>query len=292
MLRADPGGVEFAWQGSSRDDLLRAMAVDCPRTSQGRQALELALAGRRALVTGASRGIGLATARTLAAEGCQVHLVARTAADLETAAHAIAEATGLTPAWTAVDLADSANVDALAAALSGTDILVNNAGAIPAGSLDAVDEARWRAAWDLKVFGYINMTRRFYAAMRETGGGVIVNIIGAGGEKPTAAYAAGAGGNAALMALTRALGARSTLDGIRVVGINPGFIETERMVTMQRAFATEKLGDPARWRELLDPDFPPGKVEHIADMVAFLASGRSAFTTGTIITIDGGLCAR
>ncbi|MGE0484615.1 MAG: short-chain dehydrogenase/reductase [Gammaproteobacteria bacterium] len=254
--------------------------------------MDLGLVGRRALVTGASKGIGLATARTLAAEGCAVHLVARTAADLEAAATGITASTGITPTWDALDLADSTAVDTLAAAHDDIDILVNNAGAIPAGSLDAIDEARWRAAWDLKVFGYINMSRRFYAAMRERRRGVIVNIVGAGGEKPTAAYAAGAGGNAALMALTRALGARSTLDGIRVVGINPGYIETERMVTMQRAFAAERLGDAERWRELLDRDFPPGKVEHIADMVAFLASDRSAFTTGTIVTIDGGMCAR
>jgi NAD(P)-dependent dehydrogenase (short-subunit alcohol dehydrogenase family) len=254
--------------------------------------MDLGLAGRRALVTGASKGIGLAAARALAGEGCAVHLVARTAGDLAAAADGIAASTGIAPTWDALDLADSANVDALAAAHADLDILVNNAGAIPAGSLDAVDEARWRAAWDLKVFGYINLMRHFYAAMRERGRGVIVNVIGAGGEKPTAAYAAGAGGNAALMALTRALGARSTLDGIRVVGINPGYIETERMVTMQRAFAAERLGDAERWRELLDRDFPPGKVEHIADMVTFLASDRSAFTTGTVVTIDGGMCAR
>ncbi|MEQ8230573.1 MAG: short-chain dehydrogenase/reductase [Gammaproteobacteria bacterium] len=254
--------------------------------------MDLALQGRRALVTGASKGIGFAVARTLADEGCAVHLVARTATDLEAAAAAIETATGSMPTWAALDLADSANVDALAAAHADTDILVNNAGAIPAGSLEAVDEARWRSAWDLKVFGYINLCRHFYASMRARGRGVIVNVIGAGGEKPTAAYAAGAGGNAALMALTRALGARSTLDGIRVVGINPGLIETARLVTMQRAMAAEKLGDPERWRELLDYEFPPGQPEHIADMVAFLASDRSAFTTGTIVTVDGGLCAR
>jgi len=262
------------------------------RSARGRVLVELGLKGRRALVTGASKGIGLAVARVLATEGCTVHLVARTAADLAAATADITAETGTEPTCSALDLAESASIDALATSHADIDILVNNAGAIPAGSLDAVDEARWRAAWDLKVFGYINMCRRFYAAMRERGGGVIINVIGAGGEKPTAAYAAGAGGNAALMALTRALGARSTLDGVRVVGVNPGLIETERLVTMQRAFAAERLGDAERWRELLDADFPPGKPEHIADMVAFLASDRSANTTGTIVTIDGGLCAR
>ncbi len=108
----------------------------------------------------------------------------------------------------------------------------------------------------------------------------------------SAGYLAGAGGNAALMGVTRALGGVSLRDGIRVVGINPGLIETERLVTMQRTHASRVLGDAERWREMLDPDFPPGQPAHIADMVAFLASPRSGNTTGTIITIDGGMCAR
>lgn len=113
-----------------------------------------------------------------------------------------------------------------------------------------------------------------------------------GGERPSADYAAGAGGNAALMGITRALGGKSRKDGIRVVGINPGLIETERAITMLRTLAELHLGDPERWQEMVDPDFPAGQPEHIADMVAFLASPRSANTTGTIITIDGGKCSR
>jgi len=113
-----------------------------------------------------------------------------------------------------------------------------------------------------------------------------------GGEKPMPGYAAGAGGNAALMALTRALGSNSVKDGVRVVAINPGLIETERLVRMQRVFAENQLGAAGRWREMLDPDFPPGRPQHIAAMVAFLASPLSANTTGTVITIDGGLSAR
>jgi len=253
--------------------------------------MDLGLQGRRAVVTGASKGIGRATAAVLAAEGCDVHLVARSAAELENAAADIAAASGRRVSFSALDLSVSANVDSLAAEVSGYDILVNNAGAIPAGTIDEVTEDTWRAAWDLKVFGYINLMRRMYADMRGRGG-VIINVIGVGGERPSAGYAAGAGGNAALMAMTRALGGPSTRDGIRVVAINPGLIETERLVTMHRTWAAARLGDAGRWRELQDPDFPPGQPEHIADMVAFLASDRSANTTGTVITIDGGLCAR
>ena len=123
-------------------------------------------------------------------------------------------------------------------------------------------------------------------------GGVIINIIGTGGERVTAGYLAGAGGNAALMAVTRALGGVSRRDGIRVIGINPGQIETDRLVTMLRVHAARELGDAERWRDMLDAEFPPGQPEHIADMVAFLACARSSNTTGTVITIDGGHCAR
>jgi NAD(P)-dependent dehydrogenase (short-subunit alcohol dehydrogenase family) len=192
----------------------------------------------------------------------------------------------------AADLGTSAGLKELADAASDADILVNNAGAIPAGNIDAIDEDTWRHAWDLKVFGYINLMRIWNARMRERGRGVIVNIIGAGGERPSAGYAAGAGGNAALMALTRALGGASTRYGVRIVGINPGAIATDRMVTMLKVRAKEKFGDESRWQEMLDPVFPPGTPEQIADATAFLASDLSANTTGTILTIDGGHCSR
>lgn len=253
--------------------------------------MDLDLAGKRALVTGGSKGIGLACARVLKQEGCHVRIVARTTRDLLGAIDELRAIPHGEVDHLAYDLSVSANVDELAARSVDTDILVNNAGAIPAGPLAAIDERTWRAAWDLKVFGYINLCRRMYDYMRGRGG-VIINIIGVGGERPTADYAAGAGGNAGLMAFTRALGGRSLLDGIRVVGVNPGLIETDRLRTMLRTHAANKLGDPERWREMTDPDFPPGKPADIAHAVAFLASPRSANTTGTIVTIDGGYCGR
>lgn len=251
----------------------------------------LQLTGKRALVTGASKGIGRATARALAREGCDVHLAARDGAALRLLAEELGAETGRRVTWTALDIAESVALERLCAEAGTLDILVNNAGAIPAGTLEEVDEERWRAAWDLKVFGYVNLTRRVYATMRGRGG-VIVNVIGAGGERVSAGYIAGAGGNAALMGITRALGGVSRRDGLRVVGINPGLIVTERMEAMQRIHAARELGDAERWREMLDPVYPPGQPEHIADLVCFLASPRSGNTTGTVITCDGGMCAR
>ena len=252
--------------------------------------MDLGLRGRKALVTGASKGIGRACAEALAEEGCDVVLVSRTAADLETVRAKIVGQHNVAVRYYPFDLSDSRNVDKLAEECSDTEILINNAGAIPGGNIDAVDEARWRAAWDLKVFGYVNMTRRFYAVMRERKKGVIINIIGAAGENPDFDYVAGSSGNASLMAFTRAIGGTAPRDGLRVLGVNPGPVLTDRLVTLMRTRAQTQFGDAERWTEYMKP-LAFGRAampEEIAWMAAFLASDKSAYTTGTIVTVDGG----
>ena len=252
--------------------------------------MELGLRGRKALVTGASKGIGRACAEVLAEEGCDVVLVSRTAADLEAARAAIVAKHNVAVRFYPLDLSDSRNVDRLAAECAETDLLVNNAGAIPGGDIALVDEARWRTAWDLKVFGYVNMTRRFYALMAARKKGVIVNIIGAAGESVQSDYIVGSSGNASLMAFTRAMGGTAPRDGLRVVGINPGPVETDRMTTRLRREAQAQFGDAERWRELTK-GMAFGRAAtpyEIAWMAAFLASDKSAYTTGTIVTVDGG----
>jgi 3-oxoacyl-[acyl-carrier protein] reductase len=252
--------------------------------------MDLGLRGRKALVTGASKGIGRACAEALAEEGCDVVLVARTASDLDKARGEIAGRHNVAVRCYPLDLSQAKNVDTLAAECPDIDILVNNAGAIPGGDIAQIDEARWRGAWDLKVFGYINMTRRFYALMAARHHGVIINILGAAGENPDFDYIAGSSGNASLMAFTRAMGGTAPRDGLRVVGINPGPVMTERLVTLTRTRAETRFGDPERWRELMQ-GYAFGraaKPEEIGWMAAFLASDRSGYTTGTIVTIDGG----
>src|SRR6202035_3037211 len=252
--------------------------------------MELGLRGRKALVTGASKGIGRACAEALAEEGGDVVLVSRTAADLEAARAAIVAKHNVAVRFYPLDLSDSRNVDKLAEACADTEILINNAGAIPGGNIAEIDEARWRQAWDLKVFGYINMTRRFYALMAERKQGVIVNVLGAAGENPDFDYVAGSSGNASLMAFTRAIGGTAPRDGLRVMGVNPGPVLTERLETLMRHRAQTRFGDPEKWTEQLKPLAfgRAAKPEEIAYMVAFLASDRSAYTTVSIVTIDGG----
>ena len=256
--------------------------------------MDLELQGQTALVTGGSRGIGRAVAERLAAEGCALHLAGRDAASLEQARREIEAAHGVTITVHAVDLADDAGVSALARACRDVDVLVNNAGAIPGGTIDRIANAAWKRAWDLKVFGYIALMRELLASMQERGRGVVVNVIGAAGERPDAGYIAGAGANAALMAMTRALGTASVDAGVRVVGINPGLVETERMVTLLRQRATQQFGDAERWREL-SRGLPFGRAAQpaeVADLVVFLVSARASYISGTIVTIDGGASGR
>lgn len=256
--------------------------------------MELGLKGRGALVTGGSRGLGYGIARVLAAEGCSLHLASRSAADLETARARLTQDYGAQVTCHALDLSKTENAVQLARACTDVDILVNNAGAIPQGTLAALDDRTFRDAWNLKVFGFIGITREIYAAMCRRRRGVIVNIIGVAGERPVANYIAGSMGNAALMAMTRALGAESPEYGVRVVGINPGGTETDRQIVRWRARAAKELGDAERWRELTT-GFPFGRlatVDEVAHTAAFLCSDLSAYTTGTIITIDGGASAR
>lgn len=256
--------------------------------------MDLNLRGRTALITGASKGIGRAIAAVLAHEGCNLILVSRTAADLEAARSEIAASHNVRVVTHAFDLSASAAIKELVAAHPDIDILVNNAGAIPGGRLSQVDDTHWRQSWDLKVFGYINMCRAFYDAMKARKRGVIVNILGVAGERLEATYIAGSTGNAGLIAFTKTLGAASVADNIRVVGVNPGPIATERLEGLMRKRAQDQLGDAEKWREFYKP-LPFGRAgtpKEIADMVAFLASDLASYISGTVITIDGGLASR
>jgi len=254
--------------------------------------MDLGLKGRRVLITGGSQGIGYAIAQSFLAEGAGVVVVSRDRERLDKALAALAPAGPVR--GKAIDLSRRGAPEALADEFADTDILVNNAGAVPTGDIFSVDEARWREAWDLKVFGYVNLMRAMYRHMRGRPPKVIVNVLGLGGEKPQWHYVCGNAANVALMGVTKSLGGRSIDDGIRVVGVNPGGVETERMIAIQRARAQRELGDAERWREFFKdkPLERAGRPQEIADVVVFLASDRASWISGAVVPVDGGFLHR
>jgi NAD(P)-dependent dehydrogenase (short-subunit alcohol dehydrogenase family) len=253
--------------------------------------MDLNLRGRRALVTGASKGIGLAIADSLAAEGCEVQIVARTQADLDTAAAAISARHGVPTKGIAADLSTGAGVKAVAAACGDVDILVNSAGAVPRGTLLEIGEERWRKSWDLKVFGTFNLTREIYGPMCQRGRGVIINIAGMAGERPDAYYIAGSCANATLIMFSRSLGGDSVRYGVRVLAVNPGPVETEMHINNTKRLAKERFGDENRWRDIMAglPMKRAALPAEVSGMVAFLASDHCSYISGSSILIDGGL---
>ena len=256
--------------------------------------MDLKLDGKTALITGASMGIGEHIAETLATEGVHLHLTARSENKLQALKARISKASNVSVRLHPLDLTSEGASEHLAHEIGNIDILVNNAGAIPSGDLWDVDEAAWRNGFDLKVFGYINMCRQFYTKMKEDGGGVIINIIGKGGEVLDRNYIAGASGNISLMGFTRALGGFALDDNMRVLGINPGPVNTDRIYNMLKKWAEKDLGDAERYKELA-AGYPLGRPAHcreISDLVAFLASYRAGYITGTVFTVDGGISAR
>ncbi len=252
--------------------------------------MDLQLQGKRVVITGGSKGIGYATAQSFAREGARPLLVARSRPALDAARSNLQRETGVEAETLAADLSTPEGIAALAERCADTDILVNNAGAIPGGSLLELDDAHWRAAWELKLFGYIDLTRRVLPRMQARGGGVIVNIIGMAGAAPRFDYLCGSTANAALIAFTRAVGAASVRDGVRVFGINPSLTRSDRMETLLRRQAAQKWGDESRWAELTQR-LPFGRAidaREIADLAVFGCSPRAGYLSGTVIDVDAG----
>jgi len=256
--------------------------------------MDLQLKGQTVLITGASKGIGLATAESFAAEGCDLHLAARSGPALEAIKIRLERDFSIQVHVHTMDLAKSENILLLAQFAANADIVINNAGEVPSGPIESLSEEDWRRGYDLKLFGYINLTREMYAVMKVRGHGVIINDIGNSGENFDANYIAGSTGNAALMAFTKALGGQSLDFGVRIVGVNPGPVETDRMIKINKRRALDLYGDEARHVELRQkyPGGRPATAQEVADLMVFLASPRAGYITGSIVTIDGGISAR
>ena len=256
--------------------------------------VNLELQGKRALITGASKGIGRAIASRLAEEGCNLYLTARTLPDLAKLRDEIRARHAVEVGIHACDMMAKGAVAELAAACADADILINNAGATPTGPIEDATEDKWREGLELKVIATAMLTREIYLRMCERKAGVIINVIGNCGERPDPDIIVATITNSGLMAFTRALGSVSPAKGVRVLGVNPGPTLTERLQLLMEKKAQDRTGDAARWTELVAP-LPfgrPASPLEIADMVVFAASPRASYVSGTVLTVDGGVAYR
>ena len=251
--------------------------------------MDLHLQGRLALVTGGSKGIGLACAKALLAEGARVAIASRSQANIDAALETLPGGHGF-----AADFVDSeaaaAVIARIEAELGPIDILVNSAGAARRVAVDELNPAAWRAALDAKFFSYINAIDPLVKRMAARGRGVIVNIIGSGGKVASPTHLAGGAANAALMLATAGLGNAYARNGVRVVGVNPTMTETTRLLEGLAVTARQENISVEEARQRSVEAIPLGRLarpEEVADVVAFLASDRASYITAVTLGMDG-----
>ena len=258
--------------------------------------MDLGIAGRKALVTGGSLGIGRACAELLVAEGVHVAIAARNEKRLGAVASEIAAQTNGQVLPVAGDMSVAADVERVVAeatkALGQIDILVNNAGSAPLGLIGDLDDSVWQSSFDLKLMGYVRCARTVMPAMRERRWGRIINVIGNGGHFPTAKYIAGGAINAAILNITQALAEECGPDNVLVNGVNPSATATDRWAELvkQRVKMTGETEEQI-YAEVAarNPLGRIGEPKDIANMVVFLCSERASFVNGALIEVDGGV---
>lgn len=257
--------------------------------------MDLGLAGRIAVITGATGGIGQAIARTLAAEGCDVGLLVRDSARGDQLAAEVTSATGKRILTLQADVTRSADVKAAMAVaadqLGGIDILVNAAGGAARGTLEEVDEDQWLAHFAVKPLGLVWACREALPYLRKSHAGRIINIAGGHGKEPTSWTPMGGAINASVLSLSKALADDLAKDGITVNVINPGHTATGRWRRLIDRIASERDVDATEAEKFALERVPIGRpVEpgEIGAAVAFLASVQAGAITGVALSVDGG----
>jgi NAD(P)-dependent dehydrogenase (short-subunit alcohol dehydrogenase family) len=254
--------------------------------------MDLQLKGRHVLVTGGSRGIGLACARDFLAEGCRVSLVGRNAGHIDRAVAELAPL-GEVKGYCA-DLTDAAAalqaVDAAEAALGPVEILVNSAGAAKRTPHDELTPEAWHDAMQAKFFTYVHVMDPVVRRMGERGAGAVVNVIGMGGKVATTTHLPGGAANAALMLATAGLAAAWGPRGVRINAVNPTLTFTDRLAEGFAVDARLRKVEPEEVLRQAEKKLPLGRLakpEEIAAAVVFLASPRASYVNGAILSMDG-----
>ncbi len=257
--------------------------------------MDLALGGKKAIVTGASEGIGKAITISLAREGVDLAICARRKEPLEQAAAEIAKATGRKIFPITADLTNPVDAENFITkahqALGRIDILVNNAGSAPGGVLEHLKEEEWASALQLKFMGYVRCMKHVLPIMQKQKKGRVVNVIGNDGIKVSYWEIAPGAANAAGQNLTLSLASQYGRDNISFVCVNPGPVRTERWTGLVKAMARDMNISFEEADKLAPASIPLGRIaesEEVANLVTFLASDLAFFVNGTMIEIDGG----
>lgn len=258
--------------------------------------MDLGLAGRRALVTGGSKGIGLAVATELAAEGAVVGLCSRNDDELQAAAEHIRSTVKGAMVWyQAADMMVPAQVQNFicdgADALGGLDILINNAGGAHPGNFEALTDANWQSDLDIKLFSQIRCFRAALPFLRGSGAPRVININAVYAKYPDPAFFATTVNRAACLNLNKALALEFGPEGILVNSVNIGFVETPQWENIRSLRAPDKTPEEFQ-AGLASTEVPLGRfgtVDEVSGLVAFLASARASYINGAVIDVAGGM---
>jgi NAD(P)-dependent dehydrogenase (short-subunit alcohol dehydrogenase family) len=259
--------------------------------------MDLQLQDQHVLITGGSKGIGLACALGFLREGARVSLVSRELGNLErgkkTLIDSFAQADGRVSVH-AADLKDPASaeaaLDSAEQAFGPVDVLVNSAGAARRTPPDELTAASWHDAMDAKYFTYVHMIHPVVRRMGQRGRGAIVNVIGQGGKVASPVHMAGGAANAALMLVSAGMAAAYAGKGVRVNAVNPGLTLTERLQEGMKADARLQGIDTEEALQRAKARLPLGRIatpEEVANTVVFLASPKASYVTGAIVAMDG-----
>ena len=258
--------------------------------------MDLRLKGKRAFVTGASRGLGFAVARTLAAEGCRVAINSRKAEKLNAAAKAIEAETGMPVTQLLGDVGDPAAIERMvtdaAEALGGLDLLVTNAGGPPAGSFESLDDAAWAKAIDLSLMSHVRLMRAALPYLRESDAASVLTITSDSVKQPIPNLVLSSSIRSATVGLTKTLALELGGDGIRFNSILPGWTKTERVAELMgaRAQANGTSVDEEIAKQMVES--PLGRMadpQEFANPAVFLLSPAASYITGVMLTVDGGV---
>ncbi len=257
--------------------------------------MDLGLSGRKALVLGASRGLGAATARALAMEGASVYACARSIDRIEGWIAALPEAMRASVVPMRLDLADLSSVEAVSRRVveaGGVDILVNNSGGPAPSSAEQAPRSDWIAQFEAMAANIIHLTQALLPQMKARNWGRIVTIASSGVEQPIPNLAISNGLRAAVVGWSKTLAGEVAGKGITVNVVTPGRIGTERVASLD-ASAAQRTGasveEVARQSAASIPAGRYGRPEEFADVVTFLASERASYVTGTLVRVDGGM---